>query len=370
MAYSKQSFKDGEVLTASHLNKIESGIYTADVNASKALKNANVYSFKGKKLLVTGDSITERNFRASKLWHDYLKEWLGLDSVQNDGLSGSGLVKNNGIVYRLANWSKYGTPDIILIMGNMNDGTSSLAGQPATGEPEWFGNFEDQDDTMKDQSLYGALHYTLRTLINTYPNIPIGWIISQPRSQEGSQGKCWGVDGWFEKWTVAIKEVCNHYSIPVLDLYHESNLRPWIAEHNKKFFSCSASPNGDGIHPNHLGQEMMAKQIYFWMNQYMYPSFNEITVDSSYINTIGIVFKETPTVSIGNPVQWYANVLPSTASNPTIIWTASNDKVTLTPAIESFGASCTITGVSAGECTITITSEDGGFVKSKTINVS
>ena len=74
--------------------------------------------------------------------------------------------------------------------------------------------------------------------INTYPNIPIGWIISQPRSQVGSQGKCWGVDSWFEKWTVAIKEVCGHYSIPVLDLYHESNLRPWIDAHNKMYFSC------------------------------------------------------------------------------------------------------------------------------------
>lgn len=370
MAYSKQNFKDGNVLTASQLNAIENGIYTADVNANKALKNANAYTFKGKKLLVTGDSITERNFRASTLWHDYLKEWMGLDSVQNDGLSGSGLVKNNGIVYRLANWSKYGNPDIILIMGNMNDGTSSLAGQPATGNPEWFGKFEDQDDSMKDQSLYGALHYTLRTLINTYPNIPIGWIISQPRSQVGSQGKCWGSDSWFEKWTVAIKEVCGHYSIPVLDLYHESNLRPWIDAHNKMYFSCSQSPNGDGIHPNHLGQEMMAKQIYFWMNQYMYPDFTDVTVDSSYVNTTGIVFKETPTVKVGETVQWYANVLPSTASNPTIVWSASNDNVTLEPAIESFGGSCGITGVKSGTCDIQIKSEDGGFTKIKTITIS
>jgi lysophospholipase L1-like esterase len=369
MSYTRQNFEDGTILTASHLNNIEMGIISSDIASAKALLNSNPFSFKGKKLLVTGDSITERNFRSSVLWHDYLKDWYGLASVQNDGLSGSGLVKNNGIVYRLNNWSKYGNPDIILIMGNMNDGTSSLAGQPATGNPEWFGKFEDQSEDMKDQSLYGALHYTLNTIINKYPNIPVGWIISQPRSQVGSQGKCWGVDSWFEKWVDAIKEVCNHYSVPVLDLYHESGLRPWIAEHNKKFFSCSASPDGDGIHPNALGQEIMAKKIYFWMNQHMLPIFTDVSEGTEYVDVTGVTFNNTPSIIVGESVTWSVSVLPNNATNPTVKWSCSNNNVKLEPAIEAFGQKCVITGLSTGTCNIIIETEDGGKTRTKTINV-
>lgn len=224
--------------------------------------------FANMRVLVTGDSITEKNFRCNKNWHDYLKEWYGWSKVYNDGRSGSGLVKNTGIVYRLPNWkTNYGgieDIDMILIMGNMNDGTSG-----ETGLPEWLGSFEDQDESMKTSSLYGALHYTCQQILSMYPNIPVGFITSQPRSQVGDQGKCWGRDGWFEKWVDAINEVCGHYSIPVLDLYHNSGLRPWIAENNKKYFSCPDSPNGDGTHPNDLGQELMARKIYEFINRYM-----------------------------------------------------------------------------------------------------
>lgn len=366
MPYTKFTFEDGKVLEAKQLNAMETGIANATNIAEMAYKTSNPFSFAGKTLLVTGDSITESNFRADILWHDYLKNWYGLAAVKNDGLSGSGLVKNNGIVYRIDNWDKkYGAFDMILIMGNMNDGTSGV-----TGKPEWFGSFEDQDDAQKDTSLYGALHYTLRTLTTKYPNTPIGWIISQPRSQVGDQGKCWGIDGWFEKWVTAIKEVCGHYSIPVLDLYHESNiLRPWIPENNKKYFSCSASPNGDGIHPNGLGQAAMAKKIYAWMNQYMEADFIESTADRELVSVSSVELIGSPVVGTGSTVTWSAIVSPNNATNPTVTWYASNNNVTLNPAIETFGATCEISGMTDGTCDITITSEDGGFTATKTITV-
>lgn len=366
MPYAKQNFVNNQVLKAEHLNVMENGIASATVMAEVAYRTSNPFSFAGKTLLVTGDSITESNFRTSINWHDYLKNWYGLAAVKNDGVSGSGLIKNNGIVYRINNWdAKYGTFDMILIMGNMNDGTSGV-----TGQPEWLGTFEDQDDSKKDTSLYGALHYTLRTLITKYPNTPIGWIISQPRSQVGDQGKCWGIDGWFEKWTIAIKEVCAHYSIPVLDLYHESNiLRPWIPENNKKYFSCSASPDGDGIHPNELGQEVMAKKIYAWMNQYMEADFIESVADKELVSVSSVELLGSPVVGNGSTITWSAIVSPNNATNPTVTWSASNNNVTLNPAIETFGATCEISGVTDGTCDITITSEDGGFTATKTITV-
>lgn len=369
MPYIKQKFEKGQTLEAEHLNNIETGITNASTIAEAAYRASNPFSFQGKTLLVTGDSITEANFRCTKNWHDYLKAWYGLASVKNDGLSGSGLVKDSsgtrgGIVYRMDTWnSRYGSFDMILIMGNMNDGTSGVG-----KDPSWFGSFADQDDSQKDTSLYGALHYTLKTLINRYPNVPIGWIISQPRCvDENTYGKCWGIDGWFERWTTAIKEVCGHYSIPVLDLYHESNLRPWDANNNKKYFSCSRDPNGDGVHPNDLGQLVMAKKIYTWMNQYMEPDFIESTSDRELNSVSAVDIVGSPVVSKDNTITWYAVVTPSNATNPTVEWTASNSNVTLTPAMESFGATCEISGITEGSCDITITSEDGGFSATKTI---
>ena len=242
--------------------------------------------FENKRLLVTGDSITEKNYRANRNWHDYLKDWLNLGKVYNDGRSGSGLVKNIGIVHRLPNWeSNYGTEsdvDFILLMGNMNDGTST-----ETGDWNWL--YGDDDihkgdfttiitDTNKTDSMWYALRYTVETIIEKYPNTPFGYITSQPRSmtavksgvpREGYDTSCWGRTSWFEEWVDAIFEVCGHYSVPVLDLYHESNLRPWNDANNNKYFTSPGLTEPDGIHPNDEGQEVMAWKIKEFVKQYM-----------------------------------------------------------------------------------------------------
>lgn len=237
--------------------------------------------FKGKKLLVTGDSITDSaNAHTTTWWHGFVRSWLQMQSVQNDGKSGSGIIKTGstvGINYRLASWAtSYTSSDLIMIMGNMNDGTSG-----ATGAWDWIyglGDAHKNDwttvvttENMAD-SLWYALRYMFEELLRQYPNTPIGFITSTPRSQVASKSgtartgysaKCWGQDGWFAEWVDAIKLVAGHYSIPVLDLYHQSNLRPWIAANNTEFFS-----GADGIHPNLKGHELMAQKILEFTKQY------------------------------------------------------------------------------------------------------
>lgn len=342
-----------------------------EIIISDSSQNPNqgaLHSFNGKTLLVTGDSITERNFRADTLWHDYLKSWCGFASVKNDGRSGSGLVKNNGIVYRLANWdNQYGEFDIILIMGNMNDGTT---GDGASAD--WIGLFEDNTDDKKAASLYGALHYTMQTLIAKYPNKPIGWIISTPRSQIGDRGKCWGVDGWFEEWVTVIKKVCNHYSIPVLDLYHESNLRPWNADNNKKYFSCSSSPDGDGIHPNSLGQEVMAKIIYPWLNQYMRPNFGDDVPEFENIPATGITLSASALAFSDSASQTLSATVEPSDSTDSVVWSSddedvatvtngvvkslSNGSATITATAGSVSATCSVTVEMPEEEPVTLSS--------------
>ena len=52
----------------------------------------------------------------------------------------------------------------------------------------------------------------------------------------------------------AIREVCEHYSIPVLDLYKESGMHG-----NMKVWCDRYMP--DGLHPNDLGHEIMAHKL-------------------------------------------------------------------------------------------------------------
>jgi len=209
--------------------------------------------FAGKTLTVTGDSITEKNFRAALNWHDYLKEWLGFGLVINDGKSGTGLTRTYGseagIYSRIDTWSA--DTDFILVMASLNDGGGNNAALPP-GQ---------LSDTGVGTSYFGDCKTVIEKLLAKYPNKPIGFITAPPRGTVQDRGATHGVDGWYHPWCEALKTVCAHYSLPCLDIYHNSGLRPWIAANNALYFSCPSSPAGDGTHPNAEGQKILANRI-------------------------------------------------------------------------------------------------------------
>ena len=374
---------------SSKQDKLVSGTNIKTINNLSLLGSGNINisggslargTFRNKKLFVSGDSITEKNSTASLNWHDYLKEWMGLNSVTNDGKSGTGLVKGyssfKGLIYRLEDWdTNYNVQncDMILYMGNMNDGTSG-----PTGQASWKGQRTDSYATLTDaaKSLYAALNYTITQIITKYPNKPFGWIISTPRSQVGTQGACWGTYDdsgnrmWFDEWVDIIKEVCHKYNVPVLDLYHESNvLRPWNATNNATYFSYPTSPSGDGIHPNTIGQEVMASIIYEWMYKYMLPLMGNVTPEHD-VQVTGVSISGKNAVNTGRSIILTANITPNNATNKNVTWTTNSANVTVTPNIETLGLTCTVTGETAGPATIVVTTEDGSYVSTHNLTVS
>lgn len=112
--------------------------------------------------------------------------------------------------------------------------------------------------------LYGALKAFYDGMIEKYPNTPIGVITSTPRDYS------WGKNGEFTPHVNAVIDMAEHYSLPLLDLYRCSGLRPWNPINNKEYFSCSSSPTGDGVHPNDKGQLVMAHKIYDFITQFLY----------------------------------------------------------------------------------------------------
>ena len=238
-------------------------IYLGDIELAAAgaqspAANASA-RFRGKTAIVTGDSITEKNFRAAANWHDYLRERLGLGTVVNDGLSGTGLTRTYGggacILDRIDSWRA--DADLILVMASMNDGGGNNLALPLGS----------MSDSGRGVSYYADCKAVCEKLLAKYPLTPIGFISAPPRASSSVRGSIgWGAAGWYHGWCLALGEVCAHYSLPFLDIYHASGLRPWLAANNAAYFSCSASPAGDGIHPNAAGQALMAEKIIDFVN--------------------------------------------------------------------------------------------------------
>jgi len=56
----------------------------------------------------------------------------------------------------------------------------------------------------------------------------------------------------------AIRAVCDHYGVPVLDLYHQSGVSP---------ATFSFYLYGDHVHPNAAGSVMLGRRITNFINQ-------------------------------------------------------------------------------------------------------
>ena len=214
--------------------------------------------FSDLKTLFIGDSITEFNFRAQKNWVRYITEWLGMTNYTNGGMSGTGLKRPSG---GNPNWVEklpsYGDDyELILIMGDMNDWSHQDFNATNMGQ---YG------DATTD-TFYGTLKVYLEALQAKYPLAKIGWITSTPRNQlvyGTSTDYLHGRNSIFEQANSVIKEMCNNYCIPVLELYHEANLYPWIDANNEEYLKddTGGSYEPDAIHPNSKGHKIIAYKI-------------------------------------------------------------------------------------------------------------
>ena len=196
-----------------------------------------------KKWLVIGDSISAEGLGVDKKYHDFIKHNINAEVI-NVAAAGTGYIHEfhgiKGWLDRLDEFPKKEDVDFITIMGALNDRHYPV------------GRYESENP----KELYGALRLFYDELLFKYPTTPIGVITSTPRIYS------WGNEGEFTPHVDAVINIAKHYSLPVLDLYRCSGLRPWIEENNTRFFDKS-----DGVHPNLEGQEMMSKKIYYFIKQ-------------------------------------------------------------------------------------------------------
>ena len=136
--------------------------------------------------------------------------------------------------------------DIIVVFGGTND----------------FGHGDAMPGTMSDRTVdtfYGALHVLINHLKTRYPHAEIVFITPLHRLNEN----CPDGDGGFKPvgtyaplklYVDIIREVCEYYSLPVLDLWKDSGMQPAIPVVQELYIP-------DGLHPCRAGHEIIARRL-------------------------------------------------------------------------------------------------------------
>lgn len=209
---------------------------------------------KGKIINFLGDSITQGAGTSCNeaIYHSILKEKYGLKEARNYGIGGTrvarqteitSLIRDRDFILRAKFMEK--DADVVIVFGGTNDFGSGQA---------HLGTMEDRDP----RTFYGALHTLVQDLIADYYDKTIVFITPLHRYNEVSCIGTWKPDGVeqhpLKDYVYAVKEVCEYYSVPVLDLFACGELSGNTPEWYVKYMP-------DGLHPNDEGHKIMANKI-------------------------------------------------------------------------------------------------------------
>lgn len=199
--------------------------------------------FSGKKWGIIGDSLSDPTINTSiKKYYSYIEDNLGL-TIQNVAKSGCGYKRIdpnniNGKNFVQQSLLIDNDADIITIFGSFNDNHE-------------FSNMGTINDTTTD-TLLGCVYTTFNNLITNNPNAKICVILPTPWPGYNPFNITTNVTNYIS----GIKSIASKFSIPVLDLFTGSNMWPWNDN-----FKASYYLNGDGVHPDSIGNERFAYQV-------------------------------------------------------------------------------------------------------------
>ena len=209
---------------------------------------------KGLKINFLGDSITE-GAGASAPEFNYVSV-IGrnaeLKEARNYGVGGTRIARQAKI--------EEGNPfdiDFIMRAEKMDDDADVVVVFGGTND---FGHGQAPLGDFDDRSVftfYGALHTLALLLIKKYVGKPIVFLTPLHRlSEDGSEA--WKPEGVKQHplcdYVKAIREVCEYYSIPVLDMYKDGNMPGNVWAYCEQYMP-------DGLHPNDKGYAHLAYKI-------------------------------------------------------------------------------------------------------------
>lgn len=190
------------------------------------------------KWVAIGDSLTApTTLNPLPNYVNYVSEVLGIEFV-NMGISGTGYINNNSganttFVTRVGEIPT--DADIVTVFGSFND----------VYVPYTLGTI---NDTSADNTFYGKLKKFIEDVSDRVPHATLGFITPTPWGSVNpvTGGTTYETIG--KQYVKAILEVAEMYSIPVLDLFHSSNMRMYDAtfvENYGRYGTDSTHPNSD-----------------------------------------------------------------------------------------------------------------------------
>lgn len=223
--------------TTNQLNSIINQICSSSLFKGNILEITQGSQLFKKKWCAIGDSITE-GYLAPNNYVKLLTDNLGLETT-NLGNSGSGFKRKedeNKAYYQIVNNIPDDTEFVtIFASGNdLNDEEGRIVGEIT--------------DTGTN-TLCGCINTTLNNLYTKFPGISVGIMSMMPwrYTQPGKNEK------WLD-YANKIKQICENNSIPFLNMYLESNLRPWDETFRTNYMT-------DGVHPNNAGTLLFVNKI-------------------------------------------------------------------------------------------------------------
>ncbi|MBQ8147049.1 MAG: SGNH/GDSL hydrolase family protein [Clostridia bacterium] len=210
---------------------------------------------KGKKINFIGDSITEgaRVEKEENFYPNIIKRNAGLKEARNYGVGGSRIARIHNMTgspsdedfnMRAERMDK--DVDIIVVFGGTNDfGHGNIP----------LGQMGDNDV----YTFYGAVKTLCLYLIKNFPDKPIVFMTPLHRlNEELDYNKRLEENNPNAKplssFVNAIREVCELFSIPVLDMFKEGGMPARVWAWCEKYMP-------DGLHPNDEGQKLIAHKL-------------------------------------------------------------------------------------------------------------
>lgn len=210
---------------------------------------------KNKKINFLGDSITEGVGSSDREKTSYIRVFEALSGAvcRNYGIGGTQIAYQTQIPQGKEHYADTfcrrvekmdADADIVVIFGGTNDyghGDAPL------------GSFSDRTDA----TFYGALHTLYSSVIEKYPAATV--VVLTPLHREGEENPMPYLRDFptasLKGYVEAIREVAEHYALPVLDLYSTSGICPDLPV-SKALYTT------DGLHPNDLGHARIANRLY------------------------------------------------------------------------------------------------------------
>lgn len=206
---------------------------------------------KGKKILFLGDSIT-KGVGASSPENRYTDVFARNTGavIYNYGMSGTRIARQ---IHPQPNCS-IDVDDFNTRVDKMNDEADAVVVFGATND---FGHGDAPFGKFTDRSVfsfYGALHTLILSLFDRYPTARIIFMTPLHRSSEYSYNDSPYHKMPLSEYARAIREVCEYYSVPVLDLYKNSGITTAVKRVKELYIP-------DGLHPSDLGARRIAEML-------------------------------------------------------------------------------------------------------------